>query len=105
MTGERDEYGVVGLGRMGGNLARQALERGIRVVGHTLEGAPPDIAGELGLPYALVGFPVNYTTGVAEPGPKEELDGLLALSAKVLPELVLRAAETIEEEDLGFDHG
>lgn len=31
---------IVGLGKMGANLARQALERGIRVVGHTL-GAPP----------------------------------------------------------------
>ena len=41
MTNTRDEYGVVGLGRMGGNLAFQALEREIRVVGHTLEGVPP----------------------------------------------------------------
>ncbi|MEJ7842135.1 MAG: phosphogluconate dehydrogenase (NAD(+)-dependent, decarboxylating) [Rubrobacter sp.] len=43
MTEARDEYGIVGLGRMGGNLALQALERGIRVVGHTLEGVPPDM--------------------------------------------------------------
>ena len=28
------EFGVIGLGRMGGNLARQALEKGIRVVGY-----------------------------------------------------------------------
>ena len=49
MTGARNEYGVVGLGRMGGNLALQALERGIRVVGHTLEGAPPDNMVEAGL--------------------------------------------------------
>ena len=43
MTEPMNEYGVVGLGLMGGNLARQALEKGIRVVGHTLEGAPPDM--------------------------------------------------------------
>jgi len=43
MTEARDEYGIVGLGRMGGNLALQALERGIRVVGHTLEGVPHDM--------------------------------------------------------------
>ncbi|MDP9409017.1 MAG: decarboxylating 6-phosphogluconate dehydrogenase [Actinomycetota bacterium] len=43
MTEARYEYGVVGLGRMGGNLALQALERGIRVVGYTLEGVPPDM--------------------------------------------------------------
>ena len=27
------EFGIIGLGRMGANLARQAVERGIRVVG------------------------------------------------------------------------
>ena len=32
MTDVKREYGVVGLGRMGGNLARQALEKGIRLV-------------------------------------------------------------------------
>jgi 3-hydroxyisobutyrate dehydrogenase-like beta-hydroxyacid dehydrogenase len=31
MAEARKEYGVVGLGRMGGNLAQQALEKGIRV--------------------------------------------------------------------------
>ena len=39
----RDKYGVVGLGRMGGNLARQALEKDIRVVGFTRHGAPEDM--------------------------------------------------------------
>ena len=43
MNEARDEYGIVGLDRMGGNLALQALERDIRVVGHTLEGVPPDM--------------------------------------------------------------
>jgi 6-phosphogluconate dehydrogenase len=43
MTEVEDEYGVVGLGRMGGNLSRQALEKGIRVVGFTRHGAPPDM--------------------------------------------------------------
>ena len=28
-----DEFGVIGLGRMGGGLAHQALEKGLRVVG------------------------------------------------------------------------
>ncbi|HEU4385978.1 MAG TPA: decarboxylating 6-phosphogluconate dehydrogenase [Anaeromyxobacteraceae bacterium] len=39
----RKEYGVVGLGRMGGNLALQAMEKGIKVVGLDLRGAPPDL--------------------------------------------------------------
>jgi 6-phosphogluconate dehydrogenase len=37
------EFGVIGLGRMGGNLARQALTKGMHVVGLTLEGAPADL--------------------------------------------------------------
>ena len=37
------EFGIVGLGRMGGNLARQALEKGMRVVGFTQGGAPADL--------------------------------------------------------------
>ncbi len=32
-TGNREELGIVGLGRMGGNLALQAVEKGFRVVG------------------------------------------------------------------------
>lgn len=31
------EYGAIGLGRMGGNLAHQALEKGLRVVGYVKE--------------------------------------------------------------------
>jgi 6-phosphogluconate dehydrogenase len=35
---KRTEFGIVGLGRMGGNLARQALEKGLRVVGYERSG-------------------------------------------------------------------
>jgi 6-phosphogluconate dehydrogenase len=48
MTEARNEYGVVGLGRMGGNLALQALEKGIRVVGFARRGAPAEMV-EAGL--------------------------------------------------------
>jgi len=37
------EFGVIGLGRMGGNLALQALEKGMKVVGLTKGGAPPEM--------------------------------------------------------------
>jgi 5'-methylthioadenosine phosphorylase len=63
------------------------------------------LAGELGIAYGLVGFPVNYATGVAAPETREELGRLLALSSEVLPRLVLRATELLEEEDLVFEHG
>ena len=63
------------------------------------------LAGELELPYLLVGFPVNYTTGIAQPESKGELDRLLALSTRVLPQLVLRTVAMLEEADLTFGHG
>jgi 5'-methylthioadenosine phosphorylase len=77
---------------------------GVTAVSQTC-GPEAVLAGELELPYALVGFPVNYATGVAEPEPKEELDRLLALSSEVLPRIVLRTVEMLEETDLTFDHG
>jgi 5'-methylthioadenosine phosphorylase len=63
------------------------------------------LAGELEVPYGLVGYPVNYATGVAEHETSEELGRLLARSSEVLPRLVLRATEMLGEEDLVFDHG
>ena len=43
MTEVKREYGVVGLGRMGGNLALQAMEKGIRVVGFVRKKARPEL--------------------------------------------------------------
>ncbi|MGH3088352.1 MAG: MTAP family purine nucleoside phosphorylase [Rubrobacteraceae bacterium] len=63
------------------------------------------LAGELEMSYALAGFAVNHATGLSEPEPKDELDRLLALSTRVLPRLVLRTVEMLEEEDFAFDHG
>ncbi len=77
---------------------------GVTAVSQT-SGPEAVLAGELGLPYGLVGFPVNYATGVSEPETEEELGRLLALSAEVLTRLVLRTAEVLEEEDLRYDHG
>ena len=63
------------------------------------------LAGELELPYALIGFPVNYATGVWEPETKEALDRRLTLSKEVLPWLLLRTIETLQGEDFAFDYG
>jgi hypothetical protein len=46
-----------------------------------------------------------YATGVAEHETREELGRLLALSSEVLPRLVFRATEILEDEDLVFDYG
>lgn len=77
---------------------------GVAAVSQTC-GPEAVLAGELELPYGLVGFPVNYATGVSEPEPKEELERLLGLSAEVLSRLVLGTAAMLEEEDLIHDHG
>jgi 6-phosphogluconate dehydrogenase len=39
------KFSVVGLGRIGGNLARQALEKGFHVVGLSKSGIPEDLTG------------------------------------------------------------
>ncbi|HSJ96885.1 MAG TPA: decarboxylating 6-phosphogluconate dehydrogenase, partial [Myxococcota bacterium] len=38
-----NEFGVIGLGRIGGGLAHQALEKGLKVVGASRSGAPKDL--------------------------------------------------------------
>ncbi len=43
MTDYPQEFGVVGLGRMGGGLALQAVEKGIHVVGYDVRGVPADM--------------------------------------------------------------
>jgi 6-phosphogluconate dehydrogenase len=43
MTGVKREFGLVGLGRMGANLALQALEKGMHVVGFDLKKAPDEM--------------------------------------------------------------
>ena len=40
---EQAELGIVGLGRIGGGIARHALEKGMRVVGTSRSGAPRDL--------------------------------------------------------------
>jgi purine nucleoside phosphorylase len=77
---------------------------GVTAVSQTC-GPETILAGELSMPYVVVGFPVNHATGVGEPETKDELDRLLLLSATVLPRLVLRTVEALEENDFAYDYG
>lgn len=43
MSSVQKEFGIIGLGRMGGNLALHALETGMRVVGYELRKAPEEL--------------------------------------------------------------
>lgn len=83
---------------------RYLAAAGVTAVSQTC-GPEVILAGELGIPYGLVGFPVNYATGVSAPEPEEVLARWLSRSTEVLPTLVLRAAELMVGEDLTFDHG
>jgi len=51
MTDVKREFGVVGLGRMGGGLAMQARDKGIKVVGFDPKGLSPELeaAGVIGI--------------------------------------------------------
>lgn len=82
---------------------RSLREAGVAAVSQTC-GPEAVLAGELEVPYALVGFPVNYTPGAGETS-REEMERTFALSREVLPRLMLRAAELLQEEDFAFDHG
>lgn len=83
---------------------RQLDAAGVTAVSQTC-GPETVLAGELGIGYGLVGFPVNYATGIAEHESKEELARMLELTSVIMPRLVFRAAQILEEEDLVFDHG
>ncbi len=50
MADKKMEFGIIGLGKMGANLSLQAMEKGMRVVGFTLGGIPPELtkAGMVG---------------------------------------------------------
>ena len=69
MTRARNEFGIVGLGRMGGNLALQALEKGMRVVGFDLHEPIAGVA-EAGL------VRVKSSPCVAMPAPVTPARGL-----------------------------
>jgi 6-phosphogluconate dehydrogenase len=81
------EFGVVGLGRIGGGLALQALEKGMRVVGFTLGGARPEL---LAAGLQEVGDLAGFREALAPPRPvflyihagpvvDQTLDGLAAV--------------------------
>ncbi len=98
MTEPMNEYGVVGLGLMGGNLARQALEKGIRVVGHTLEGAPPDMV-EAGLVEA------SSLKDLKEKLAAPRAVFLYVPAGPVVDELLDNLAEELDEGDVLVDGG
>jgi len=98
MTKAKNEFGVVGLGRMGGDLVLQALEKGMRVVGFTRRGAPDDMLG----------------AGLVEVGSLEEFKARLATPRVVflyipagppVDQVLDDLAEQLDEGDILVDGG
>ncbi len=98
MTEAKNEFGVVGLGRMGGDLVLQALEKGMRVVGSTRKGAPDDMLG----------------AGLVEVGSLEEFKAQLAPPRVVflyipagppVDQVLDDLAEQLDEGDILVDGG
>ena len=98
MTKAKNEFGVVGLGRMGGDLVLQALEKGMRVVGFTRRGGPDDMLG----------------AGLVEVGSLEEFKARLAPPRVVflyipagppVDQVLDDLAEQLDESDILVDGG
>ncbi len=95
---EEIEFGIIGLGKMGGSLARQALEKGIRVVGTTKNEPDQDLL-DLGLDYIE-----DYGEFV------EKLDAprvvfLYVPAGPLVDTLADRLASSVEEGDVMVDGG
>jgi 6-phosphogluconate dehydrogenase len=98
MEAKNDEYGVVGLGRMGGNLTRQALEKGIRVVGYARRGAPADMV-EAGLVEAS-----SLTDFKAQLAPPRAVF-IYVPAGPVVDEILDNLAAQLDEGDILVDGG
>jgi 6-phosphogluconate dehydrogenase len=92
------EYGVIGLGRMGGNLARHALQRGIRVVGYAQEPAPDDMR-EAGL------VEVKSAAGFASELAAPRAVFLYIPAGPAVDEVIAELAQVLEAGDVIVDGG
>jgi len=98
MTEAKNEFGVVGLGRMGGDLVLQALEKGMRVVGSTRKGAPDDML-EAGL--VEVGSLEEFKAQLASP----RVVFLYIPAGPPVDQVLDDLAEQLDEGDILVDGG
>lgn len=98
MTDGRQSFGLVGLGRMGGGLARQALERGMHVAGHT-RGKPPEGLVEAGLE------PVDAPAGFRDALDAPRKVFLYVPAGPVVDAVLDDLADALDEGDVLVDGG
>ena len=92
------EFGVVGLGRMGGGLARQALDKGLRVVGASRSGAPRELVGA-----GLVA--VRELSGLRDALRAPRAVFLYVPAGRTVDELLDKLGEALEPGDVVLDGG
>ncbi len=90
--------GIVGLGKMGGNLAFQALEKGMRVVGLT-QGDPPEELLEKGL--ISITKPEGFVKHLDPP----RMIMIYIHSGPAIDQLTDDLAEVLEQGDILLDGG
>ncbi len=78
---------------------------GVKAVSQTA-GPEAVLCGELEIPYALMGFGVDYCQGVVpEPTPAEELKANIEKSREVFNKVINTLLEREDLEEVRFDHG
>ncbi len=92
------EIGIVGLGKMGGNLALQALEKDIKVVGADKK-EPPNELKEAGLIFA------SKFTGFQEHLRPPRAIFLYIPAGPVVDSVMVQLAERLEPGDIIIDGG
>ncbi|MCF8235575.1 MAG: decarboxylating 6-phosphogluconate dehydrogenase [Bacteroidales bacterium] len=98
MNTNKLQLGIIGLGKMGGNLAAQALEKGMRVVGLT-KGDPPDHLLKEGLIHAK--NPEYFLNHLDSP----RVIMIYIHSGPAIDKLINELAEVLEEGDIMLDGG
>jgi 6-phosphogluconate dehydrogenase len=92
------EFGIVGLGQIGGNIARQALGRGFRVAGQT-RGEPPDDLAREG--FVALRDPAGFRDALRPP----RLVFLWVPAGPVVDEVLEAVAAALEPGDVVADGG
>jgi len=84
---------------------RQWAMLGVKAVSQTA-GPEAVLCGELEIPYALLGFGVDYCNGVVpEPTPVEELEANLERSREVFAKAIKALLEREDLDEVAFDSG
>ena len=93
-----DEFGLVGLGRMGGGLAMQALDKGLRVVGASRGGARKELVDA-----GLVAVPELRGLREALHSPRAVF--LYVPAGRAVDEILDQLGEALEPGDVVLDGG